>query len=128
MRTVGAEQALGLLDDPLEDDLGLAQRGDPGGDVAQRALRLGAPGDRRLRSLELLDEARVGDRDRGLVGEAAEDRRVDLVERVPLAAVDLDRAERALVADDRRDDEVADPGRPWPARRSRSTCWNSPAR
>ena len=110
VRAVRAEQAPGLLDDAVEDDLRLAQRGDPGGDVAQRTLRLGAAGDGRLRALELLDEAGVGDRDRGLVGEAAEDRRVDVVEGVRLAAEDLDRPERALVADDRRDDEVADPG------------------
>ena len=51
-------------------------------------------------------------RDGRLVGQAAEDRGVHLVEGVPLAPVDLDRAERPLVADDRRDDEVADAGRP----------------
>ena len=107
-----AEQALRLLDDPVEDDLGLAQGGDPGGDVAQRPLRVGPPGDGRLRALELLDEPGVGDGDGRLVGEAAEDRGVDVVEGVPLAPVDLDRPERALVADDRRDDEVADAGRP----------------
>ena len=33
------------------------------------------------------------------------------VESVALVAIDLDRPERALVADDRGDDEVADPGR-----------------
>ena len=55
---------------------------------------------------------RVGDGDGGLVGESAEDRGVHVVEGVPFATVDLDRAERPLVADDRRDDEVADPGRP----------------
>ena len=117
VRAVRAEQPPGLLDDPVEDDLGLAQGGDPGGDVAQRPLRVGAAGDGRLRALELLDEPGVGDRDRGLVGEAAEDRGVDVVEGVRLAAVDLDGAERALVADDRRDDEVADPGPPGAGRR-----------
>ena len=108
---VGAEQALGLLDDPLEDDVGLAQGGDAGGDVAQRAFGLGAPRDRLPRALQLLDEPGVGDGDGGLVGEAAEDRLVDRVEGVALVAVHLDRPERALVADDRRDDEVADAGR-----------------
>ena len=111
-----------------EDHVGLAQGGDPRGDVAQGALRVGAPGDGGLGSLELVDQPGVGDGDRGLVGQPAEDRLVDLVEGVPLAAVDLDRAERALVADDRRDDEVADAGRPRPARRLRSTCAKSPAR
>ena len=59
--------------------------------------------------LELLDQPRVGDRDGRLVGEAAENRGVDVVEGVAVAAVDLDRPERPLVADDRRDDQVADP-------------------
>ena len=86
VRAVGAEQAPGLLDDAVEDDVGLAQGGDPGGDVAQRPLRLGARATRGLRPLELLDEAGVGDRDGGLVGQAAEDRLVDVVEGVPVAA------------------------------------------
>ena len=119
MRAVRAEQAPGLLDHAVEDDLRLAQGGDPGGDLAQRPLGLGALGDRGLRPLELADEVRVGHGDGRLVGQAAEDRGVHLVECVPVAAVDLDRAERPLVADDRRDDEVADAGRPAPARRSR---------
>ena len=112
VRAVRAEQPLGLLDDSVEDDLRLAQGRDPGGDVAQRPLRVGAAGDGRLRALELLDEPGVGDRDRRLVGETAEDGGVDVVEGMRLAAIDLDGAERALVADDRRDDEVADAGPP----------------
>ena len=107
---IGAEQALGLLDDPFEDHVGLAQGRDPCGDVAQRAFRLGAERDRLPRAFQLLDQPGVGDRDRGLVGQAAEDRLVDRVERVALVAVDLDRPERALVADDRGDDQVADAG------------------
>ena len=77
VRAVGREQALGILDDPLEDLVGVGQGGDPGGDVAQRPFGLGAAGERRLRALQLVDEARVGDRDGGLLGEAAEDRRVE---------------------------------------------------
>ena len=111
MCAVRPEQAPGLLDDPAKDDLRLAQRGDAGRDVAERPLRLGPGRKGRLRTFQLLDQPRVGDRDRGLVGKPAEDLGVDLVERVVLVLIDLDGAERALVADDRRDDQVADPGR-----------------
>ena len=76
------EQAARLLDDAVEDDVGLAQGGDPGRDVAQRTFRVGASGDGRLRPLELLDQAGVRDRDGRLVGEPAEDRGVDVVEGV----------------------------------------------
>ena len=86
VRAVGAEQAPGLLDDPVEDDVGLAEGGDPGGDVAQGPLGVGPPGDGRLRLLELLDQAGVGDGDGRLVGQPAEDRLVDVVERVAVAA------------------------------------------
>ena len=34
VRAVGPQQAHRLVDDPFEDDLGLAEGGDPGGDVA----------------------------------------------------------------------------------------------
>jgi hypothetical protein len=46
--TVGAEQPHRLVDDPVEDDFGLAQGGDPGGDVAQCAFGVGALGHARL--------------------------------------------------------------------------------
>ena len=94
MGAIGAEQALGLLDDPFEDDVGLAHGSDPGGDVAQRAFRLGAERDRLSRSFQLLDQPGVGDGDGGLVGQAAEDGLVDRVEGVPLVAIHLDRPER----------------------------------
>ena len=55
-----------------------------------------------------------------LVGESAEDRGVDVVEGVPVPSVDLDRAERPVVADDRGDDEVADPGPRRPSHRPSS--------
>ena len=79
---VGVEEAHGFLDHPHEDDVGLAEGGDPCRDVAQRAFRVGAAGDRGLGLLELLDQAGVRERDGRLVGEAAEDGFVDLVEGV----------------------------------------------
>ena len=41
---VGADQADGLVDDVAEDLGRVAQHGDPGGDLAQRLLRLGRGG------------------------------------------------------------------------------------
>ena len=96
------EQAGRLLDDAVEDDVRLAQGRDAGGDVAQGTFRVRASGDGRLGLLERLDQPRVGERDRGLVGETAEDGLVDGVEGVRLATEDLDRTERPGLADDRR--------------------------
>ena len=79
---VGPDQAAGLLDDVLEDLRRLAQDRDPGRDLAQRLLRLGAPGERVARPVELVDQARRADRDRGLVGDGLEQRRVRLGPRI----------------------------------------------
>ena len=111
VRPVGGEQALGVLDHALEDLVGVGQGRDPRRDVAQRPFRLGPALEGHPGALQLLDEPRVGDGDGGLFGEAAQHRGVEVVEGVGPAAHDLDRAQRARVADDRRHDEVADPGR-----------------
>ena len=84
----------------------------PRRDLAKGTFGLGALGDGGLRALQLADEMRVGDGDRRLVGQTAEDRGVHVVEGMPLSPVDLDGAQRPLVADDRSDDEVADAGGP----------------
>ena len=70
-RAVGVQQAGGLLDDVLEQVAGLADRGDPGGDLAQALLGLGAPGDLLAGPAQLLDQPGVLDRDRGLVRRAS---------------------------------------------------------
>ena len=62
--------------------LRVVQRGDPGGDVAQRAFGLGASGEGDLRASQLLDEPGVGDGDGGLLGQRPEERGVERVERV----------------------------------------------
>ena len=72
---VGPNQAAGLGDDVLEDLRRLAQDRDPGGDLAQRLLRLGPPGERLARAVELVDQAGRPDRDRRLVGDRLEQRR-----------------------------------------------------
>ena len=78
-----AEQAHGVLDDPAEDLVRVVQRGDPGGDVAQRALGLGAA------ARGPSATARSSSMSRALVmamaacsASAAEDRGVEGVERV----------------------------------------------
>ena len=105
--TIGLEEALRILDDALEDLVRVAQGGDAGRDVAQRALGLGPAGEGLARALELVDEPGVGDGDRGLLGEAAQHRGIELVEGIGIVADDLDRAERSGLADDRRGDQVA---------------------
>ena len=55
---------LRLVDDVLQDLVGLAQGRDARRDLAQARLRLGATLDVRARARELLHEVRVRDRDR----------------------------------------------------------------
>ena len=105
---VALEQTPRLLHHPLEELVGIGQGGDPSCDIAQRALGLGPASESAPRALQLLDKARVGDGDRRLFGEAAEDHGVELVERRWLVTHHLDRTERSGVADDRRRDEPAD--------------------
>ena len=110
VRAVGHEEALGILDDALQDLVGVGQGGDPRRDVAQRSFGLGPAGQGHPGALELVDETGIRDGDGGLLGETAEHRRVEVVEGVRTAAHDLDGAERSRLADDRRRDQVADAG------------------
>ena len=83
-RPLRAEQPGGLVGDVLEQLAGVADRGDPGGDLAEAPLRLGPPADLALRAVQLLDQPGVRDRDRGLGGERADDAGVVGVEGVRL--------------------------------------------
>ena len=104
---VGPDQAAGLRDDVLEDLGRLAQDRDPGGDLAQRLLRLRPPGERLARVVQLVDEAGRADGDRGLVGDGLEQRAVLLAPCVDAAAEDGQRADRrALDAQRRGHDRV----------------------
>ena len=105
---LGAEEAGGLVDDVLEEVRRIADRGDPGGDLAEGPLRVGLPAELLPRLVQLLDEAGVRHRDRGLAGERLDDPRVDLTERVGLAGVDGQRPERPAVADERNRDDGSD--------------------
>ena len=64
-RAVGPEQATRLVDDPLEQVARLADRGDPGGDLAERPLGLGTSfDDRRASGPAPRSGARCGSRSR----------------------------------------------------------------
>ena len=107
---VGLEQAGRLVDDLLEDLVGLEDGRHAGRDLAQRPLGVGPPGDLRPGSLERLDQPGVGDGDRGLVGQRAEQGRAGGIERVRAVAVDGDRADRHVAVDERRRDDRPDAG------------------
>ena len=109
MGAVGAEQAARLLDDAGEDLAGVAERRDPGGDVAERAFPLRARLEGGLRPLQLLDEAGVRHGDRGLVGQDAEEVGVAGGELARPVGEDRQRAKRAALRDERRDGQRAEP-------------------
>ena len=79
---LGVEQPGGLVDDVLEELRRVADRGDPGRDLAERPLRVGPAAELGPRSVELLDEPGVRHRDRGLAGERLDQAGVVLAERV----------------------------------------------
>ena len=106
---VGADEPPGMLDDVLEDLGRLAQDRDPGRDLAQGLLGLGASTERVARAIQLLDQARRRDGDRRLVGDRDEERRVRLVPGVRAARVDRQRAERSGLADEWRGHDRVDP-------------------
>jgi hypothetical protein len=107
---VGPDQAPGLGNDVLEDLGGLAQDRDPGGDLAQRLLRLRAASERLARTVELVDEAGRADRDGGLVGDGLEEGAVRLAPRVGAAAEDGQRPDRAGFDGQRRRHDGMQPG------------------
>ena len=105
---VGADEPLGRVDDLLEERARVADRGDLGGDLAERLLGVGAAGELGRGPVELLDEAGVLDRDRGLVGERLIRRASSRRPRPRSTGVDRERAEdpAGLVAQRRRQDRV----------------------
>jgi hypothetical protein len=78
-RAVGADQPAGRVDDLLEERARVAGGGDLGGDLAERLLGVGPPGELRARRVELLDQAGGLDRDRGLGGDGLDEAGVGLV-------------------------------------------------
>ena len=109
-RAVGAQQALGRIGHGLQDLALVAHRADPGGDLAQRPLGIGGPGQVGAGLGQLTDEPGIGDGDGGLAGQGADEVGIGVVERVALRRVDLDDAERAVVAGDRRGDHRVEAG------------------
>ena len=109
-RAVRLEEPCRLVDDPLEHLAGIEDRGDARVDLAQGPLRVGAPRDLLARTFELLDQARVHDRHRALVGQRAEHGGVLGAECTRLVAVDGQHAEDLVVAHERCRDHRADAG------------------
>ena len=105
--TVGVEQPHGLVEGSLEDVAGVVDGRDPGGDRAERSLRLDPV-------LELLVEARVAEHDRGLARQRAEQLGGVLGEGVGARGVGADGADRSLLGDERRAHlgAIAGPGDP----------------
>ena len=106
--SVGAQQAGRFPDHVLEEVAGLADRGDPRGDLAQCLLVRGAPFDDRPGALELLHQAGVDERDRGLARQPGEQLGVDLAVHVRRPGHDRDHADRSLLAGQRRGEDRAD--------------------
>ena len=106
---LGAQQAGGLVDDAQQEVAGVAaDRRQAAADLAQRPLLLGAPGERLAGPAQLLDQARAPERDGRLAGDGLEQRGVVGPEGVDTRRPDRDRAERALVAVERRRDDAVD--------------------
>ena len=103
-----AEQPGGLVDDVLEQIARVADRGDPGGDLAKRPLGVGLAAELLARAIQLLDQPGVRHRDRRLAGEGLDEPGVVLAERVALARVDGQGPERPSVADQRNRDDRPD--------------------
>ena len=82
---LGVEQPGGLVEDPLEQRLGVPDGGDPGGDVTQCPLCVGPICGLFARHAECLDEPGVGEGDAGLPGQDLQPLGIDLAEGVGLA-------------------------------------------
>ena len=114
---VGADEPAGFLHDELEDLVRVAQGGDPGRDLAQRALVIGQSGELAPRDVEVVDEPGVGDGDGRLGGEAPDEVGVALAE-----ARSRSSRPRGRPADRRRrrSGRRASSGSPWPRRSGRN--------
>ena len=107
-RAVGLEQAGRLVDGALEDVGQVRGRRDPGIDLAQRPLDLGALGELDPRLVEVGDEPRVRGRGGGVFGERADERDLRVVEGAGPGRERPERAEHLAAADHRGDDHRAD--------------------
>ena len=108
-RALGPQQAGGLVDGPLQDCRQVGRGADPGADLAQRALRLGALGQLRPRRVEGLDEPGVGHRRRRVIGEGPDQRDLGGVEGRRSRAEGPERTEDLVRVDERGGDHGPDP-------------------
>ena len=106
---VAVEQAEGLVDRELDHRLGVPSARDAGAELAQRPLdhRLALAG--LARAVELGDEPGVGHRERGVLGERADERDLGRGERVRAARERAQRPEDLRPGDQGRDDERPQP-------------------
>ena len=100
-QVVVPDHALQAIGDELEHAGRLERREEALVDLEQAPLRVGLARQRGRLLAELLVEARVGDRDRRLAGEHLEQLGIGGVERVARLGVDGERADRAVLADER---------------------------
>ena len=94
---LGPEEALRLGHRSAQDRGRVAQRGDGGGDLSERALSLDTVGELTCRDLGLGVQPRVGEDDGGLVGQQPEQLGIIGVERPGDVREDADGADRLVV-------------------------------
>ena len=104
-RRIRRDEPARLVDDRLEDLAGLADDGDPDGDLAERLLGGDLAREVALARGEPIDETGVRDRDGGLRREGLDQLQLLVAERVLRLMCRLEHAEQARVADDRDDDD-----------------------
>ena len=107
-RAIGAQEAGRLVDRELQHARKVGRRGDPGVDLAQRSLNLGSLGELRSRAVEVLDQAGVGHRGGGMIGQRADEGDLRLVERLRAGGERAHRPEHLVAGGERRDDHRAD--------------------
>ena len=104
-RAFGGEKACRLVDRELEHLCRIPEGGDPGADLTQGELGVGASLHLRSRAGELLDELRVGHRNRGVIGERSDEGDIVLVEGVGPARIRTKGAEDPVAGDQRRHEQ-----------------------
>ena len=102
---IRVKQVAGCIDDLHQEVRRIADRGDPGGDLAQRLFGASTPAHLLARACDRLDQPRVLDRDRRLVSERLAEPDLRGPEGTHLRPADLEDAEQAFFAAERRDDQ-----------------------
>jgi hypothetical protein len=99
------EEPARRVDDLVEEVARVADRGDPGGDLAERLFGASPPSRLLARAGQCLDQPGIVDGDRGLVSEGLDEGDLVGIERAGFRPADLEHAEEPVLAPQRRDDE-----------------------